>query len=310
MKTVIINREAGNIIPASVEELLPFRLADAVKRAVIPPNTGIIEELRLRRGRCASITAGGRSIVLDIVLSGDEMDALLNRLCGGSLYAFGDTIRRGYISLPGGVRAGICGTAATEAGKIIGVSEVSSIVLRLPHKAPETGEELVRLLNSMNFSRGVLVFSPPGVGKTTVLRGAAVRLSSGPEPLRVAVVDTRGELAAGLDSKMLTLDILSGYPRGEGIEIAARTLGAQVIICDEIGDSAEAEAIMNAHNCGVPLLASAHAGNICELMKKPGIARLHRSRCFGAYACLGRLPDRPFTYSYDVSDWEAADAFL
>lgn len=309
MKTVIINREEENTVPEFLESLLPYRLADAVRRAA-SEDIGIIEEIRLRRGRCSSLTAGRRNIILDAVLTGDEMDTLLNRLCGGSLYAYSDTIRRGYITLPGGVRAGVCGTAATESGKIIGVSEVCSIVLRLPHKVPEAGGELACLIRKMNLTRGVMVYSPPGVGKTTVLRGAAAALSRGSDPLRVAVVDTRGELAAFLDSRLLNLDILSGYPRSDGIEIAARTLNAQVIICDEVGDTGEAEAIMSVHNCGVPLLASAHASNLSELMKKPGIAKLHKSRCFGAYVLLGRLPDRPYTYSYDVSDWEAADACI
>jgi stage III sporulation protein AA len=310
MRTVIINREEEKTIPASLENLLPFRLTDAVRRAAEQPEVGIVEEIRLRRGRCASLTSGGRNIILDVVLGGDEMEGVMNRLCGGSLYAYSDTICRGYITLAGGVRAGICGRAAIDNGRIIGVSEVSSIVLRLPHRTPGVGGELCRLLVSLGLSRGVLVYSPPGVGKTTVLRGAAAQLASGSCPLRVAVVDTRGELCAGLDMAMLTIDILSGYPRGEGIEIAARTLGAQVIICDEIGDTKEAEAIMNVHNCGVPLLASAHAARLEELMKKPGIAVLHKSRCFGVYAGLRRVAGRPFVYNYDISGWEAADELL
>lgn len=310
MRTVIINREEEKSIPAFLETMLPFRLTDAVRKAAEQPDVGIIEEIRLRRGRCASVTTGDRNIILDVVLGGEEMEGVLNRLCGGSLYAFSDTICRGYITLPGGVRAGICGRAATSSGKIIGVSEVSSIVLRLPHRAPEVGEELCRLVRSMGLSRGVLIYSPPGVGKTTVLRGAAAKLASGSCPLRVAVVDTRGELCAGLDMAMLTIDILSGYPRGEGIEIAARTLGAQVIVCDEIGDSGEAEAIMRVHNCGIPLLASAHAASLDELLKKPGIVSLHKSRCFGAYAGLSRVSGRLFAYNYEISGWEAANELI
>ncbi len=308
MRTVIINRKEERVIPAQLEAMLPFRLTDALRRAL--PEGGIIEEIRLRRGRCASLTVGGRNIILDTILSGEEIDALLVGLCGGSLYAHGETIRRGYITIPGGIRAGICGSAAIEGGRIIGVSEVSSIVLRIPHKAPEVGAELARLIRLMKLSRGLLIYSPPGIGKTTVLRGAAASLASGGAPLRVAVVDTRGELAAGLEARMLTIDILSGYPRGEGIEIAARTLGAEVIICDEIGDVGEAEAIVSVHNCGVPLLASAHAGDICELMKKPGIAKLHKSRCFGAYAGLSRVSGRAFVYSYDITEWEAANDYI
>ena len=126
----------------------------------------------------------------------------------------------------------------------------------------------------------------------------------------MAVIDTRGELAYSLDAPRLTVDILTGYPKRQGIEIAVRTLGAQVMICDEIGDSDEAAAIISAHNCGVPLLASAHAGSMDELMKKPGIAALHKSRAFAKYVELRRRQARQFEYEYGVTDREDAHAWL
>ena len=156
----------------------------------------------------------------------------------------------------------------------------------------------------------MLVYSKPGVGKTTVLRDAAALLASGAQPMRVAVVDTRGELGYYLEAKRLTVDILTGYPRKEGIAVATRTLGAQVIVCDEIGDADEAAAIVSAHNCGVPLLASAHAESVRELMSKPGIARLHQSRVFGQYLHIARRPSREFEYEYTVTDAEHADAYV
>lgn len=306
MRTVIINRESGCSVPGFITGLLPYRLTEEIRVS----GCRLIEEIRLRRGRCASLTADGKNIILDTVISAQEMDGIVTGLCGGSLYAHSETIAQGYIILPGGVRAGICGRAAVENGRIIGVSETSAVVLRIPHRAPMAGAEAAELMRGMGMTRGVLIYSPPGEGKTTVLRGAAATLASGDNPLRVAVVDTRGELSYTLDPARMTVDILSSYPRREGISIAARTLCAQVIVCDEIGDAEEAGAIVSAHNCGVPLLASAHAATLTELMKKPGIALLHKSRCFGAYAGLSRRPGRVFEYDFDVADWESADACL
>lgn len=257
------------------------------------------------------LNCGGRNIILDSVVDGEQMDEIFLRLCGGSLYAHIESIAQGYISLDGGIRVGVCGHAARERGRIMGVSRISSLVIRLPHPAPlHVGGELVRLLYEVDLTGGVLVYSKPGVGKTTVLRGAAAQLASGDQPLRVAVIDTRGELAYSLDAPRLTVDILTGYPKHEGIEIAVRTLGAQVMICDEIGDSEEAAAIISAHNCGVPLLASAHAGSIGELMKKPGIAALHKSRAFAKYVGLSRRQGRPFEYQYSITDAVDANVWL
>lgn len=302
----MINPRISECLPSHITEALPYRVSDEVRAG----GYSNIEEIRLRRERCASLTVGGENIFLDTVLSGDEIDETLKKLCGGSLYAYAETIRSGYLSLPGGIRAGVCGRAALEDGKIIGICDISAIALRIPHKTRPVGEELCELLGGLGAGKGILIFSPPGVGKTTLLRGMAVRLSTGAGARRVAVVDTRGELCFSLDLQRSLADVLVGYPRREGISIAVRTLGAQLIICDEIGDTDEASGIISAHNSGVPLLASAHAASVGELLRKPGIAMLHKSGCFGAYVGIKRRADVAFDYDYDVTRAEDADAFL
>lgn len=295
------------LLPSAICGILPPRLCDEIEQTV--PAGEVIEELRLRRGRCASITVSGRNIRLSAVLSGVEMDELLLLLCEGSLYAHSETVCQGYIALKGGIRVGLCGRAGLAGAHVTGVSEISAISVRIPHAAPPVGEEIARLLHRQALTRGVLIYAPPAMGKTTVLRSVAVRMAGGENPLRVAVVDTRGELAFSLSSPTLLIDLLSGYPRGLGISIAARTLSAQLIVCDEIGDMNEAKEIVEAHNCGVPLLASAHAADVEELLARPGLRLLHEARCFGAYVRVFRRPGA-FEFDYDICDWEAADARL
>lgn len=305
MKTVIINRKCDKI-PDVLTRILPYRLTDEIGRC----ECRVIEEIRVRRDRCASLTCGDRNILLKCRIDGQEMDEMFFKLCGGSVYAHAESITQGYISLGSGIRVGVCGRAAVEQGRIIGVNQVSSIVIRLPHRAPlGIGAPLASLIRDGD-GRGVLVYSKPGVGKTTVLRDAAAILASGAHPMRVAVVDTRGELGYSLDAAGLTVDILTGYPRKEGISVAVRTLGAQVIVCDEIGDADEAAAIVSAHNCGVPLMASAHAGSIRELMHKPGILRIHQARVFGQYAALARRSGSEFEYDYTLTSADYADAYI
>ena len=126
-----------------------------------------------------------------------------------------------------------------------------------------------------------------------MLREIARELSSGEKPMRVVVVDTRKELGYSLDCDGLCLDILSGYPRRIGIEIASRTLGAQIVICDEIG-AGESDAICELHGGGVPLVASAHAADLSDLLSKRGISELHRAGVFGGYVELTRNTDPPY----------------
>ena len=281
--------------------LLPEWLTDALLgRGSIP--AGGVEEIRLRAGREASLTVGGENIMTPVMLTGEELTTILIHMCGGSLYAFDQTIREGYVTLPGGIRVGVAGRAVCEEGRIIGVYDVTGLCIRLPHAHGRMGAEICRLLRSMaaegGAPRGVLIYAPPGEGKTTLLRAVAAAMAGadGRPPWRTVVVDTRGELCFDTDGERLCMDVLRGYPRARGVEIATRTLSAQLIVCDEIGDLDEAMALISTHHGGVPILASAHGATVGELLRRTGIRLLHESRLFSAYVGIRRDGRGDFTY--------------
>lgn len=271
-----------------------------------------IEEIRLRAGRYASFTVGGQNVMTDLLLGREDLSDILTALCGGSLYAYSQDIAEGFLTLPDGIRVGVAGRAVCENGRILGVREITGLCIRLPHRHAAVGGELCRLLRRTlaagGSPRGLLIYAPPGVGKTTLLRGIAVSLSSPPAALRTVVIDTRGELGFDTDDPGLCLDVLTGYPRAVGVGIATRTLNAQVMICDEIGDCDEAMALVSAHHGGVPLVASAHGGTVAELMRRTGIRLLHEARLFSHYVGISR--DGMGGFGYAVTAWEEAERML
>ena len=146
------------------------------------------------------------------------------------------------------------------------VQQITALCIRIPHRYPEAGREICRLLAEREFRDSVLVYSAPGRGKTTLLREIAAGLANPPEPKRVAVVDTRYELGTGLETVCM-LDLLSGYPRSIGMEIALRTLAPEYIICDEIASEGDRQALLACADSGICICASVHAGSPEELYR-------------------------------------------
>ena len=271
--------------PPQILRHLPYDLAAEIESLWRTPSP---EEICLRRAGQSCLYCGDAAIPLSRRLSGQEMDDILNRLCGGSMYAHQDTLRQGYLTLPDGIRVGVCGRMRTDGGRPMGILDVSSLVFRIPRAVSVPTETVCRLLSHTHLGRGTLIYSPPGVGKTTLLRALIPALSAPPYRLRLAVIDTREELSACGTRDAGGVEWLIGYPRAAGIEIATRTLAPQLIVCDEIGDASEAEAICAACNAGVPLLATAHGGDVRSLLRRPGLRQLHAARIFGSYVGLSR----------------------
>lgn len=271
-------------LPRQLEAILPSRLTLAVEQC----NARAVEELRLHAGRIATVTVCGQNIPTGVVLTEAELSEILKRMCEDSLYAYAESICRGFVTLAGGIRVGVGGTAAIEGGCVIGVRHVTALTVRIPHRVTVNTDPLLPHLITANRVQSMLVYSPPGVGKTTLLRALTARAASPAHGIRTVAVDTREELGFGLDGEALTLDILRGYPRTLGIEIAVRCMGAGLIVCDEIGNEEDAEALLSAANCGTAILASAHAADLEGLLLRPTFARLHRAAVFDTYVGIRR----------------------
>lgn len=259
-----------------------------------------LEEIRLRAGRISSLIFRGTCLPVDMAVSGEDLRRLLRALCGGSVYAHETALRQGAVGFYGGIRVGIAGRAVYRSSEPDGVSEVDALILRLPRRVPGAGEGVLRAYDSPERGEGgILVLSPPGVGKTTALREFAEVVSSAPRWKRTVVIDTRGELSAFPDREA-GMEILSGYDASAGVSMALRALNPQILLCDEVG-AGELAVLTAARRSGVCTVASAHAKNLRELLCRPEFAEAHRTGLFGAYVELARPAGQPMQSRIEFS---------
>jgi len=270
---------------------LPRAINEEIRR-IVRTRSGLLE-IRLRRYGLSELIFGTGRVGLGSRLSGDDMDRILASLTEGSLYAHRGSIAEGFITLRGGIRVAVVGVARYEGSALVGVSDVSSLNLRMqrePFRIKEV-EEAFQLAK-----RGLLVFSPPGVGKTTALRALVLGIGVGAGRKTVSVIDERREFPPE-SFPSASVDIYSGYSRVKGIEAALRASSPEVIVVDEISGGREAELISEHLLSGVKIAASAHVGSFEELKDKPSLKPFFN---IGAFDVALGIERRGSEYFYEV----------
>ena len=205
-----------------------------------------------------------------LLISQNDILETMKILCNFSIYSYQNQIKEGFITLKGGHRVGISGTAVINNNEIINISDISSINFRISREVLGCSD---RIFDKFGLDiGGTLIIGPPSSGKTTILRDMARRLSTSFEAdklIKVSIIDERREIAAsyqGVPQRDIGFsDVLSGFPKAEGIIRAIRTLSPKIIICDEIGGVEDAEAIKKSLNSGVGIIASIHAKSTDEM---------------------------------------------
>ena len=234
-----------------------------------------VQEVRLRVGCTPMFTVrgavyapqelGGEGKALQTLrLTPPQMEEILFTLCGGSVHTHQTEIAQGYVTLASGCRAGLGGQFLQTAEQGIVLQELTSVNLRIARK--KTLQE--------HFI-GMLLVGEPGSGKTTVLRSMAQELAR--QKKLVSVIDERRELFAGMPRRTFpgeALDVISGIPKGQAVQMALRTLSPQVLLLDELGGMEEISALEQGMFSGVDFVATLHAATPEEAVGRPQVQAL------------------------------------
>lgn len=275
-------------------EFLPTVVASALRYV----NLNKVYEIRLRAEKPVTINYEGRYRYLgecgltdnpSAALFSSASDVADTVFSAGkfSVYSVEEQIRRGFITAECGERVGLAGRYVYENGKTLAMRDFTSVCIRVPHEMIGCGSEIYRLCLKDKL-RNLLILSPPGIGKTTILRDLS-RLICENKRKNVVVCDERGEISAGDTGE--TSDVLLFADKATAFEAGIRAMRPDVMITDELS-ATDCAAVERAVLGGVTVIASAHFSEISAL-KAPFVGLFER------YALLDEREIGKLKHLYD-----------
>ena len=238
-----------------------------------------IEEIRLRNNKKLTLKIGRKLKTLDYIVNTQDVLRTFEKICENSVYSYRRQICDGFITIRGGHRVGIVGSAVIENGQVINMNYISSLNFRIARQKIGCSNNIIDELIGHN----TLIISPPGCGKTTLLRDIIRNISN--RGFTVGVVDERGEIAAmykGIPQNDIgeNTDVIDNIPKDRGMRILVRSMSPEVIACDEIGSYEDVYAIDYAMCSGVKGIFTAHGEDIEEINKNPELSKLMQKHVF------------------------------
>lgn len=268
-----------------------------------------LQEIRLRACLPLSILVDNREYFVDrqgriVDMPGEaakplpeELENLLGHLCKYSIYAFADEIRQGFLTVQGGHRVGLAGQVILDGeGRIKNMKYIRYLNIRIAHQIRGAADALMPCLYEDGQVMSTLLISPPGGGKTTMLRDIIRQVSDGTvygRGINVSVVDERSEIAGSYlgvsqNDVGIRTDVLDGCPKVEGMMRLIRSMAPRVLAVDEVGSLADAQALQMAGGCGCKLLATIHGGSMEEVRRKDYMRYIMEQGLFERYVMLDR----------------------
>ena len=256
-----------------------------------------VEEIRLRANQPLIIYTCEKAIRLPfdepLIITSTDIADVFSAATGKSHYAYREEISQGFYTLESGVRLGLSGSVLTSDDSVSSFLNICGINIRIPRQKKGIARQLLNHIKDEESLCNTLIISAPKLGKTTLARDIARCAGSGDgiSARKVSLIDERQELsgiksgAAQFDIGEQT-DVLANVPKYKGAIMALRALSPDVIVTDEIGRSEDLEAIREAANSGVKMIATAHSSSFESLLKRLFFERVFKEQMFERYVLL------------------------
>ncbi len=274
-----------------MEEVFNY-LAETIKQEIqkYEHNLNDIEEIRLRINKPIILKKSDGNKILIHIVSREELLETFQKICEHSIYSYQKQICEGFITIKGGHRIGIAGSAVVADGRIINLNYISSLNFRIAKEKKESSREIIKYIIRNNEISNTLIVSKPGCGKTTILRDLVRKISTGIDELAFkgktcGIVDERGEISAmykGIPQNDIGIlsDVMDNVSKDKGMKMLIRSMSPEVIVCDEIGSKEDIEAIEYAMSSGVKGIFTAHGNSFFEIINNKEIRKLIEKKCW------------------------------
>lgn len=292
---------------SNIVQILPLSMR--IKFKHIQKHLDEVREIRIRVNSPVTVMISGKEVYLGNQgefleesreawwIRAEEIGEIINQICGFSPYAFYEEIKKGYITLPGGHRIGVAGQVLIEDERVAGMKNIRFLNIRISHEVLGAANDLLPCLYEGKELLNTLLISPPGFGKTTLLRDLIRQVSDGNACAKgqsVAVVDERSEIAGcylGVPQNNVgkRTDVLDGCLKRHGMMMLIRSMAPRVVAIDELGTKEDVDALKQVVHCGSRILVTMHGCSFEEIKQKPFAKELIEEQYFKRYVVLKGL---------------------
>lgn len=283
-------------------------LSPNIRKELADISSDKLNEIRLRTDKPLILVENNREFFVNggrmkdkyekevYVVRETDLKETMEFITNYSLYAYNDELRKGFITVSGGHRIGICGKVVYEEEKIKTIRNVQSMNIRISHQIVGCGEKIMAFLKCPEYEN-TLIISAPGMGKTTLLRDL-IRLISN-EGRNVGVVDERSEIASCYLGKPqndigIRTDVLDCCQKKDGMLMLVRSMRPDIVAVDEIGGEEDAKALQYVSLCGCKILATVHGNSLEELEHKNGVGEILKLGLFKRFILCRRTETGEF----------------
>lgn len=284
-----------------------------------------LQEIRLRINQPVTILLDNKEWFLDrdgrltedlscaVCSNEKELEAALAHVCKYSIYAFADEIRQGFMTISGGHRIGLSGQVILEdREQIRNIKYIRYLNIRIAHEIKGVSDETLPYLYRNGETLNTLIISPPGCGKTTMLRDLVRNFSYGNaygKGKNIGLVDERSEIAGSFlgvpqNDVGIRTDVLDACPKQEGMMMLIRSMAPDIVAVDELGSVGDVSAMYQAIRCGCKMLATIHGSSIDEVSRKSYMKEVMEERFFDRYLLLGKKNNRCTVMGIYDNEWK------